>query len=86
MRNVGIEIYRVSLMFGICVLHSITQGPYNSPLGARLLLWCVTGFVFISGWFGICPVTAVCIFLGCFLLDVPRRLFLNVIRTRRAQS
>lgn len=52
-RNANIDVYRVGLMFGICLLHSISQGAYNFPALVRPLLWCVTGFVFISGWFGI---------------------------------
>lgn len=54
-RNIGIETYRVALMFGICLLHSITQGCYKAGhvFFANVLLSCVVGFVFISGWFGI---------------------------------
>ena len=59
-RNLSIECYRVLLMLGICLLHSITQGPYNKDWfifgvagPSKLLATCVNGFVFISGWYGI---------------------------------
>jgi len=52
-RNPAIELYRVMLMFGICVLHSITQCGHNIPWIANILLSCVVGFVFITGWFGV---------------------------------
>ena len=59
-RNASIECYRVLLMLGICLLHSITQGPYNKDWfifgvagPSKLLATCVNGFVFISGWYGI---------------------------------
>ena len=53
MRNASIELYRIFLMFGICLLHSITQGGNNVAWAANLLDWCVPGFIFLSGWFGI---------------------------------
>ena len=43
-------------MFGICMLHSVSQGSASdvgSKICASMLLACVSGFVFISGWFGI---------------------------------
>lgn len=53
MRNSSVDLYRCLLMFGICLLHSMTQGGHNVPWVANTLYWCVTGFVFISGWYGI---------------------------------
>ena len=53
MRNAKLDCYRVCLMFGICLLHSITQGGNNVVWAANLLDWCVPGFVFLSGWLGI---------------------------------
>lgn len=50
-RNPAIELFRVLLMFGICLLHVQTSAG-----GGRLtsvLVSCVPGFVMISGWFGI---------------------------------
>ena len=60
LRNPAVECYRVLLMFGICLLHCITAGPFNKDWfifgiagPANLLATCVNGFVFISGWYGI---------------------------------
>ena len=53
MRDTGIDAYRCLLMFGICLLHAIVQGGHNVPWAANMFSWCVTGFAFISGWFGI---------------------------------
>lgn len=52
-RNTVIDIYRCLLMLGICMLHAVAQAGHNVPWVANLLSWCVTGFAFISGWFGI---------------------------------
>lgn len=56
-RNPAIELFRVLLMLGVCVLHAMTMCGHNSgPILGRLtyvLYSCVVGFVFISGWFGI---------------------------------
>lgn len=52
-RNASIELYRVLLMLGICVLHCITLGTKRAHPLAGVLMCCVPGFVFISGWFGI---------------------------------
>ena len=51
------ELYRVALTLGICLLHSITMTG-NKPgfvMGrvGYLLYSCVIGFVFISGWYGV---------------------------------
>lgn len=53
MRDNAIDVYRVCLMFGICLLHSIAQAGHNTAWAANMLSWCVPGFMFISGWFGI---------------------------------
>lgn len=52
-RNSNVECMRVTLTFFVCLLHVISQGGYNVPWFANLFHWCVAGFVFISGWFGI---------------------------------
>lgn len=52
-RNPSIELYRVGLMFGICLLHSISFGPFKCAWASNILASCVVGFVFISGWFGV---------------------------------
>lgn len=51
-RDTSVELYRVSLMFGICLLHSISFSDHIRPWLANILLSCVNGFVFISGWYG----------------------------------
>ena len=52
-RNYGIELYRVLLVFGICVLHSISQGIYKFTWAQNALLFCVDGFMFITGYYGV---------------------------------
>lgn len=51
-RDTSVELYRVLLMFGICLLHSMTFGNHVCPWLVNTLLSCVNGFVFISGWYG----------------------------------
>lgn len=53
MRDARIELYRCLMMFGICLLHSVSQGGYGNVYLARALCSCVVGFVVITGWFGI---------------------------------
>lgn len=52
-RNASLDVYRCILMYGICLLHSVTQAGHNVPWVANMLEWCVTGFVFMSGWYGV---------------------------------
>ena len=53
MRNPAIELYRIALMLGIVALHTLQCAELGfSPL-ARWVEFCVDGFVFISGWYGI---------------------------------
>ena len=52
-RNVNIDAYRIFLMYGICMLHSITQAGHNRAWIANMFEWCVPGFAFISGWYGV---------------------------------
>lgn len=52
-RDPAIELYRMLLMLGIVTLHTLQcAGLGFSPL-ARWVEFCVDGFVFISGWYGI---------------------------------
>lgn len=51
-RNPAIELYRCILMFGICLLHCLHCDNYG-VWAESLLLPCVCGFAFISGWFGV---------------------------------
>lgn len=52
-RNPSIEMLRVFLMLGICILHAVSHGGNRVPWMNDGLRWCVNGFVFISGWYGI---------------------------------
>ena len=52
-RNTNIDLYRIVLMLGICLLHCVHQGIYQCRPLTMSLLFCVDGFVFISGWCGI---------------------------------
>ena len=52
-RDFSLDLYRCLLMLGICLLHSISQAGHNVSWAANMLSWCVPGFMFISGWFGI---------------------------------
>lgn len=52
-RNSAIELLRILLMFGICMIHVVGKGAYSQRWLANLLKICVPGFVFITGWFGV---------------------------------
>lgn len=53
-RNPSIELYRVLMMLGIVLLHTIVHGGYLRSRGLdNVALSCVDAFVFISGYFGI---------------------------------
>jgi len=52
-RNSAIELLRILLMFGICIIHVVGKGAYSERWLANLLKICVPGFVFITGWFGV---------------------------------
>lgn len=52
-REGSIELLRIVLMFGICLLHSITQAGHCIRGLDNVLHSCVDGFVFISGYYGI---------------------------------
>ncbi len=52
-RDPAIELYRISLMFGICLLHAVGFGDYSNRFAVNALTFCVVGFVFISGWYGV---------------------------------
>ena len=51
-RNPAIELLRVLMMFGVCLEHAIWQCGYV-PKYHVTTNFCVCGFVFISGYFGI---------------------------------
>lgn len=54
-RDVRIEFYRCACMFGVVLLHALTQGGYADPHRGldNLMTPSVVGFVFISGYFGL---------------------------------
>ena len=52
-RDTSIECYRVVLMFGIVLLHTITQCGFCRRGLDNMLSTCVDSFVFISGYYGI---------------------------------
>lgn len=52
-RDIAIDIYRIALMLGICSIHAISFGPNKCVFAENVLLSCVVGFVFISGWFSV---------------------------------
>lgn len=55
MRDTRIELFRCACMFGVVLLHALTQGGYaDAHRGLdNLMTPSVVGFVFISGYFGI---------------------------------
>lgn len=52
-RDASIELFRICIMFGICLLHmhTIIMHDFGSIL-TRSLMACVPAFAFLSGWFG----------------------------------
>ena len=67
MRAPRIELFRCACMFGVVLLHSLTQGGYaDAHRGLdNLMTPSVVGFVFISGYFGIkCRVKGMMKLLG----------------------
>lgn len=52
-RNGSVELFRCLLMYGIVLLHCVHRFPQIGYWVEQMLLPCVCGFVFITGWFGI---------------------------------
>ena len=52
-RNASIELFRLLLMFGICLLHSAIDPGYARVWFINVTCFCVTAFAFISGYYGI---------------------------------
>ena len=52
-RNSSIDLYRCVLMMGIVAQHVVSQSAYVRHGVDFLTNWCVCGFVFVSGYFGI---------------------------------
>lgn len=52
-RDTSVELYRATLMLGICFIHCVTYSGLDRHMWAGYLLRsCVDGFVFITGYFG----------------------------------
>ena len=51
-RDAAIELYRCLLAFGIVLIHS-NQKPFFVIEHTYMLEWCVNGFIFITGYYGI---------------------------------
>ena len=55
-RDTSLELYRVSMIIGVCFLHSITFAKFVlAPAYNSVCMFCVVGFALISGWFGVRP-------------------------------
>lgn len=51
-RDPSIELYRVLIVFGICLLHAVLFSGHNNQNISCNLTFCVDAFAFLSGWFG----------------------------------
>lgn len=47
------DLLKCLMMFGICFRHTLAYSGHASGCEMRLLSWCVPGFAFISGYFGV---------------------------------
>lgn len=52
-RNPSIELYRCFLVYGICLLHTIGNSLGEDLWASSCLMFCVDGFIVISGYFAI---------------------------------
>ena len=52
-RDANIELYRCLLTFGIVILHTIGFYGKGWHWLSSAFVWCVPGFVFITGYFGV---------------------------------
>ena len=52
-RTPQIEVHRCLLMYGICLLHTIGNSLGKDLWASSLLMFCVDGFILISGYFAI---------------------------------
>ena len=52
-RNASIELFRLLLIFGICLLHSAINPGYSRAWFINITCFCVTAFAFISGYYGV---------------------------------
>lgn len=74
-RHAGIELFRIVMMFGICMIHACRQGQYaRHDAFTAILCASVVGFIFISGYFGVSfklskvvRMYALCVFYCCIV-------------------
>lgn len=52
-RNIGLDLFRIVMMYGICLIHASGQGEYCSSRFSNIVSPCVVGFAMISGYFGL---------------------------------
>lgn len=52
-RDASVELYRVLLAYGICLLHTSCQGPLRGDFPWNVLNFTIPGFLVISGYYGI---------------------------------
>ena len=52
-RVIGRDLFRIVMMFGICLIHTCGQGEYRSAILHNLTTPCVVGFAMLSGYFGL---------------------------------
>ncbi len=52
-RNVGIDLFRCVCIYGICAYHAFFTGKFANGFESRVWTWCVPGFAFISGYYGV---------------------------------
>lgn len=52
-RNIGLDLFRIIMMFGICLIHTCGQGKYKCTTLHNMMLPSVVGFAMLSGFFGI---------------------------------
>lgn len=52
-RNIGVDLFRCLCIYGICVYHAFFTGDFANGFESRIWTWCVPGFAFISGYYGV---------------------------------
>lgn len=52
-RVIGLDLFRIVMMFGICLIHTCGQGEYRSVILHNMTTPCVVGFAMLSGYFGL---------------------------------
>lgn len=75
-REASIELYRMLLMVGICLMHALQA----SGLGSVVMNRCLAEFhpsVFLS-----VVITVLVLFIGSVLLDLPRRMVVSLLLHR----